>query len=374
MTKGSTSTTCSTSSSSQPRGYLPAHPRSGQHRAGDARPRDRSHLRLRARFPIPSGTRRPSEAADHRRARRHAADVSRIAAQNAKSVITDDHPRRRARADLRGVRRPHRRERDRHGAAVRQPLHAHQAARGRRGASAAERAAQQRALRPQPAHQGLHHRRAQGTGQRALDRRVAHAPRPHPPPLRDRGARGLRRHRRDQERRSRAGRPQQGRGLQPRAGPRPGRRVRRPQGQPRAHGRGRASRRAYRRRAVERGRRRPTWPRRSRPPRSTASSSTRTRTPRRSSRPTTSSRLPSARRARTRVLPPSSPAGASTSRARRWPPSRESRPPRPALRPQAPRSSTAVVSAVTTSGVRCRNQARPGSYYCGVHEKEAAAE
>ena len=29
---------------------------------------------------------------------------------------------------------------------------------------------------------------------------------------------------------------------------------------------------------------------------------------------------------------------------------------------------------VTTSGVRCRNQARPGSYYCGVHEKEAAAE
>lgn len=29
---------------------------------------------------------------------------------------------------------------------------------------------------------------------------------------------------------------------------------------------------------------------------------------------------------------------------------------------------------VTSSGVRCRNQARPGSYYCGVHEKEAAAE
>ncbi len=29
---------------------------------------------------------------------------------------------------------------------------------------------------------------------------------------------------------------------------------------------------------------------------------------------------------------------------------------------------------VTESGVRCRNQARPGSYYCGVHEKEAAAE
>ena len=28
--------------------------------------------------------------------------------------------------------------------------------------------------------------------------------------------------------------------------------------------------------------------------------------------------------------------------------------------------------AVTSSGIRCRNQARPGSRYCGVHEKEAA--
>jgi N utilization substance protein A len=30
--------------------------------------------------------------------------------------------------------------------------------------------------------------------------------------------------------------------------------------------------------------------------------------------------------------------------------------------------------AVTSTGVRCRNQARPGSYYCGLHDKEAAAE
>ena len=30
--------------------------------------------------------------------------------------------------------------------------------------------------------------------------------------------------------------------------------------------------------------------------------------------------------------------------------------------------------AVTSTGVRCRNQARPGSYYCGIHDKEAAAE
>jgi N utilization substance protein A len=30
--------------------------------------------------------------------------------------------------------------------------------------------------------------------------------------------------------------------------------------------------------------------------------------------------------------------------------------------------------AVTSGGVRCRNQARPGSFYCGIHDKEAAAE
>ncbi len=29
--------------------------------------------------------------------------------------------------------------------------------------------------------------------------------------------------------------------------------------------------------------------------------------------------------------------------------------------------------AVTSTGVRCRNQARPGSFYCGLHEKEAGA-
>ena len=30
--------------------------------------------------------------------------------------------------------------------------------------------------------------------------------------------------------------------------------------------------------------------------------------------------------------------------------------------------------AVASTGVRCRNQARPGSFYCGIHDKEAAAE
>jgi N utilization substance protein A len=29
--------------------------------------------------------------------------------------------------------------------------------------------------------------------------------------------------------------------------------------------------------------------------------------------------------------------------------------------------------AVTSTGIRCRNQARPGSRYCGVHEKEATS-
>ena len=30
--------------------------------------------------------------------------------------------------------------------------------------------------------------------------------------------------------------------------------------------------------------------------------------------------------------------------------------------------------AVTSTGIRCRNQARPDSYYCGIHDKEDAAE
>ena len=29
--------------------------------------------------------------------------------------------------------------------------------------------------------------------------------------------------------------------------------------------------------------------------------------------------------------------------------------------------------AVTSTGIRCRNQARPGSRFCGVHEKEGAS-
>jgi len=29
--------------------------------------------------------------------------------------------------------------------------------------------------------------------------------------------------------------------------------------------------------------------------------------------------------------------------------------------------------AVTSTGIRCRNQARPGTRFCGVHEKEGAS-
>ena len=48
------------------------------------------------------------------------------------------------------------------------------------------------------------------------------------------------------------------------------------------------------------------------------------------------------------------------------------------LAPSAPGTETEADDgdgrciAVTSSGIRCRNQARPGSRYCGVHEKEAA--
>ena len=188
-----------------------------------------------------------------------------------------DHPRRRARADLRRVRRPRGRERHRDRPAVRQPLHAHQAPRGRRGAAAA--------VDEQPNNERYDHNQRikayiidvrKTSGNEPVDRRVAHASRPDPPPLRARGARDLRRHRRDQERGARAGHAQQGRRLEPRERSRPGRRVRRPQGQPRAHGRGRAARRAHRRRCRGPKTPRPTSRTRCRPRRSTACSSTRT--------------------------------------------------------------------------------------------------
>jgi N utilization substance protein A len=124
------------------------------------------------------------------------ADVSRIAAQNAKNVIGS-------------IIREAERERifdeyaDRIGESVtgtvQQSDSRYTLIKLREGVEALL-PPRQRALRPQPAHQGLHHRRAQDE-QRAVDRRVPHASRPDSPPLRDRGARGLRRHRRDQERR-----------------------------------------------------------------------------------------------------------------------------------------------------------------------------
>ena len=217
----------------------------------------------------------------------------------------------------------------------------------------------QRALRPQPAHQGLHHRGPQDD-EGTLHRRVAHPSRAAQAPLRARGPRDLRRHRRDQERGPRAGHALQDRRVEPRARARPGRRVRRTQGQPRAHGRRGASRRAHRRRPVERRPRSVRRATRCLPPRSPRSSSKRRSAPPPSSSRTTSSRSPSARRARTPASPRSSRAGASTSRA-------SSRPSRPA----SPRRARAGAEgeqdpgdgrccAVTASGIRCRNRSQAG--------------
>ncbi len=239
----------------------------------DDRPRERPHLRLRTR------SRRRDRRGDRRGrvlrgARRHARRRLAHRRPERKERHRLDHPRGRARADLRRVRRPDRRVGHRHRAAERQPIHPHQAAGRRRGAPAAERAAGQRALRPQPADQGLHHRRAQDE-QRALDRRVAHAPRP------SSGASSRSRCPRSTTASSRSRASLASRACAPRSpfraaspgldpvgacvGPK-GSRVRMIVE--------RASRRAHRRRAVVRGALRRTSRTRCRPPRSTARSST----------------------------------------------------------------------------------------------------
>ena len=73
-------------------------------------------------------------------------DFGRIAAQTAKQVHDAAHPRGRARAEVRGVRRPRGRHRHRHHPAERQPLHAARPRPGR-GAAAAGRAGALRAAR-----------------------------------------------------------------------------------------------------------------------------------------------------------------------------------------------------------------------------------
>ena len=82
---------------------------------------------------------------------------------------------------------------------------------------------------------------------------IAHPPGPHQAPVRARGARDRRRHRRDQGVRPRARAPHQDRRLVERPQRRPGRRLRRRPWRPCAHGRQRAARREDRHRAVQRG-------------------------------------------------------------------------------------------------------------------------
>ena len=111
--------------------------------------------------------------------------------------------------------------------------------------------------RPQPGDrlQGLHRRGPQDR-QGPADRRQPHPSRPDQAPVRARGARDRRRHRRDQGLRPRARAPHEDRRVVERPQRRPGRRLRRRPRRPRAHGRQRAARREDRHRPVQRGPRR----------------------------------------------------------------------------------------------------------------------
>ena len=152
-------------------------------------------------------------------------DFGRIAAQTARQVMTPAHPRGRARAQVRGVRRPRGRHRHRHHPAERQPLHAARPGQGR-GAAAPGRAGALRAARARHPPEGVH-RRGAPHGQGPADRRVPHPPGPHQAAVRARGARDRRRRRRDQGLRPRARAPHEDRGLVQRPQRRPGRRLRR---------------------------------------------------------------------------------------------------------------------------------------------------
>ena len=178
-------------------------------------------------------------------------DFGRIAAQTVRAGDEPAHPRGRARAQVRGVRRPRGRHRHRHHPAERQPLHAARPRQGR-GAAAAGRAGALRAARAQRPPQGLH-RRGAAHLQGPPDRREPHPPRPHQAPLRARGPRDRRRRRRDQGVRPRARPPHEDRRVVQRPQRRPRRRLRRRPRRARAHGRQRAAGREDRHRPVLRG-------------------------------------------------------------------------------------------------------------------------
>ena len=358
LARASTSTRCSTGSSSRWRPPTRGSSTSRTTSRVTHRPRDRPHLRLRARSRSARPT-RSRRGAGLRGARRHA----RRRLPHRRADRQERH---------RSIIRDAEREQifdeyaDRVGETVtgtvqqsRQPLHAHQAARGRRGAAAADRAAQQRALRPQPAHQGLHHRRAQDRPTsrrsscrariRACIRRLFEL---EVPEIYD-GIVEIKSVAREPGMRSKIAVSSREPGLDPVGacvGPK-GSRVRMVVGElrgeridvvpwnddPATYVAQRAVAGQGRPRAHRRGRRTP-------PP---------------SSSPTTSSRSPSARRARTPASPPSSPAGASTSRARRMAAEQGIAVAAAGAPGRRPRSSTVAACAVTSSGRALPQQGAP---------------
>ena len=192
-------------------------------RLGHDRPRQLRHPGVRP------GDRRGRRAL-RPRARRHAGRLRPDRRHDGPSGDDAAHPGGRARAEVRGVRRPRGRHRHGHHPADRQPLHPARPGPGG-GPAAAGRAGALRAPRAQHAPQGVH-RRGATHGQGPADRRVPDPPRPDPRAVQARGARDRRRHRRAQGLRPRARPSHQDRGLVERLERRPGRRLRRRAGAP----------------------------------------------------------------------------------------------------------------------------------------------
>ena len=225
------------------------------------------------------------------------------------------HPRRRARERLQRVQGPQGRDHHRHRPPLRARQH-HRRPGPRRGGAAGPRAGAARDLPRRRPHPGL--RDSTCCASRRGRRSSSRAPRSSllTQALRDGGPRDRRGHRGHRGRGPRAGRPRQDRRLLARPRRRPGRRLRRHEGQPRPGGGPGAARREDRHRPLGRGPG-PLRLQRPGPGRGLPRAHRRGRTtPWRSSSPTTSSPWPSAGAARTCASPPSSPAGSSTSTAR----------------------------------------------------------
>ena len=217
---------------------------------------DAGRARVRLGHDRPHQLRHPGLRPGDRRGRRALRPRARRHAQGLRAHRRPDRPpghdpadpRGRARAALRGVRRPRGRHRHRHRAAGRQPLHAAEPRPGR-GPAAAGRAGPPRTAGAQQPAQGLHRRGATHV-QGPPDRRVAHPSRPDPGAVQARGAGDRRRHRRDQGLCPRARPPHEDRRVVQRPQRRSRRRLRRRPGRPGAAGGQRAARREDRHRPV----------------------------------------------------------------------------------------------------------------------------